>query len=88
MAFSGYEVVSKDIEIDPGHAFPRVTLSCPPGKKPFGAGWRQVDFPLERLELWESGPTDDNTGWTFSAVNFGDQKITVHLYVTCAAVNG
>ena len=82
----GYEVTSKEVTIEPGRAVVRTLVPCPAGKKVIGAGWRQTKIPLERLGLWESGPSDDQKGWVFSVVNEGSKRVTVRLYVFFADV--
>jgi hypothetical protein len=84
MSLNGYELRSQDITIEPGSAVVRTLVPCPAGKKAISAGWRETKLPLERLGLWESGPSDDQRSWVFSVVNEGSKKVTVRLYVICA----
>lgn len=86
MAISGYEVRSLDVQIEPNGIVIRQKIDCPAGKKILSAGYTQVmEGGLEEVQLWEFGPTSaEAKAWWFSAVNNGNQVITIHLYLICA----
>jgi hypothetical protein len=91
---SGYEVVTKDFDLQSGVVtFGSEAAHCPTGKRVLGGGYTPID-PASGIELHttalqidSSYPTADGTGWTlnFSADTEGTDY-DLRIRITCAVM--
>ena len=79
---SGYEIVSFDPVWSGGGGFRSLDLSCPPGKKVLGSGWRrQLDWSAN---LIDSYPVNESTWrWMWNGPGFDFDGEFPH-YIICA----
>jgi hypothetical protein len=85
---SGYQIVSASAGIGPTVAA-FGTIFCPAGKHVTGGGWTDDD-PIGRgVNMLQSGPTSDGTGWkgAIENTNTSGDPVTVTLSAVCANVS-
>ena len=77
---SGLEQATKSASIPPGGWL--VNVDCPTGKLAISGGWSAVTF--DALDVEESIPYKDDSGWSFGFFNTSSSTITVTAYAMCA----
>lgn len=85
---SGYQIVSASVPISPGQAAAG-TLLCPGGRHVMGGGWTADSLFNFGVNVTQSGPNSDGTGWTGSIenTNTSGDPVTVTLSAICADVS-
>lgn len=86
-----YEVVSVPFSLVGVGSAVSDDVSCPAGKRVLGGG-ASVDDSGDRLapfriDLLESGPTEDERAWAVTVRNTGRSVVSGNLYAICADVN-
>ncbi|HEY7871119.1 MAG TPA: hypothetical protein VIC31_00185 [Rudaea sp.] len=62
-----------------------LTVTCAAGQKAIGGGISAGGANAAKfLDLTESYPSNGNTAWTVSAMNWGNGTITITAYAICA----
>jgi Collagen triple helix repeat (20 copies) len=83
---SGYEVVSKSINLPDGYSWGPGVIWCPAGKKALAGGWYSLP---PKAYIYDSLPQSPQmNGWRFYLHNDWGYDDTANLYVVCAKVAG
>ena len=79
---TGYGVWSGQAPV-PANSTTYLTRSCPPGYSILSGGFQLQGDP-SGIQMWESQPLLDKTGWRYVIRNNGAQSVTIATNLVCA----
>ena len=89
IGFTGYEVVSRVVELPRADRSDPFTVDCPSGKVVLGGGWTHTNTD-GCVVTSGNGPTADHTGWQVGGTCSGainGPPLPVTVYAICADVD-
>ncbi|WP_225822908.1 hypothetical protein [Streptomyces naphthomycinicus] len=84
--FTGYQVVPSTIQFVQADTKTAQDVLCPGGKRVLGGGVTAISGSRFDLNLLESGPLPDGTGWSTTVEGTGG-VVGVQFYAICADVD-